>query len=90
MYDIAKIDVILPWIEVKIWRHFIALTILDGEQFWHGSDVEASDENVSDLESEAEAAFFRGPWFSVVDHQTFQLPEPDFTENAGPVNLCPG
>lgn len=35
MYDIAKIDVILPWIDIKIWPLFIALTIFDGEQFWH-------------------------------------------------------
>lgn len=31
-----------------------------------------SDFDLSDLESEAEAAFFRGPWFSVVDPRTFQ------------------
>lgn len=56
------------------------------------SDVDTSDEEVSDLESEAEVAFFRGPWFSVVepDTCTFHLPEPDFRENAGPVNFDPG
>lgn len=58
--------------------------------FDSGSDVDACDEDVSDLDSEEEAAFFRGQWFSVVDSQTFQLPELGFTENAGPVILGPG
>lgn len=56
--------------------------------FDYGSDVDACDEDVLDLDSEEEAAFFRGPWFSVVDSQTFQLPELGFTENAlGPSSL---
>lgn len=57
-----------------------------------GSDVDPSDEEASDLENEAEVAFFLGPWFSVVepDTCTFHLLEPDFRENAGPVNFDPG
>lgn len=43
-----------------------------------GSDVDASDKDVLDLESKAEAVVFRGSWFSVVKPDTFQLPNPKF------------
>lgn len=91
MHDIAKIDVI-SWIDVKIWHHFITLTIFDGEQFWHWVWRWRIRRRSFGLRKWGRCCFFRGPWFSVVepDTCTFHLPEPDFRENAGPVNFDPG
>lgn len=57
------------------------------------SDVAVStdtEQDISDVESEAEFPVFRGPWFNVVDPDAFELPEPDFRESVGPVNFPPG
>lgn len=77
IYDIAKLDVILSLIDAKIRCHFIALTIFDAKNSDTGSDT--SDEDVSDIESEQE-----GSWFSVVNPQTFPLPEPDLQKMMDP------
>ena len=57
-----------------------------------GSDVAVStdtQQDISNVESEAECLFFRGPWFNVFDPDTFELPEPDFRERVGPDNFPP-
>ncbi|XP_061170531.1 piggyBac transposable element-derived protein 4-like [Saccostrea echinata] len=54
------------------------------------SDLDSDIVDSDDDEDNEEFTTFRGPWFNVVDPNSFIMPDPDFREETGPVSFYPG